>query len=505
MDKPKEKSKEVFVKTTNISEQARTDKIKERLDTQKEKRRIAEKFKKVKHLIDSDEEEDAADWYYRTKNFPKTNESSNKRLKSSETDKKKQYTQNDLKGLAIGHKSDVFQEGHQVILTLRDKDVLDEEDEDVLENVNIVDDEKAAKNIENKTKRPDYKPFDDDEFDEFNSMKKPSLLNKYDEEIEGPKVNMFRIGSNSHKNDVKNILDPNKISLDFPEFKIANEYYTEEEMLKFKKPSKRKNASRKKNLMTKTNYNFLEELSTNNEEIMPKKSKEKKSLDLDIDNIDENLVGPDDDLSGIIIDDEAENELQSVLHKARNIKLKAKFNDPVVNIANIVDKLNTEKPKTVIKINKTDKDDKIIILNSTEEFSKNVGKQSINPLMMNENHISINNVIMKEEEEEDMENDIKMEKMDDDDSNDNSIYLNNWNEVDVKNEEYEEPFDDEPRTFQSQPILEEEPDVSVGVAGALKLAMTKGYLDKEATKSFGATRSTSIIAAQSYEIENKFQ
>lgn len=497
MDKSKEKSKEVFVKTLNISEQARTDKIKERLDVQKEKRRIAEKFKNVKHLIDSDEEEDAADWYQRTKNFQKINESPNKRLKSSDTDKKKQYTQNDLKGLAIGHKADVFREGHQVILTLRDKGVLDEENEDVLENVNIVDDEKAAKNVENKTKRPDYKPFDDDEFDEFNSLKKPSLLNKYDEEIEGPKVDMFRIGSSSRKNNAKDILDPNKISLDFPELKIAKEYYTEEEMLKFKKPSKRKNLFRKKNQMNKVNHNFLEELSINNEESKPKKSKDKKLLELDIDNIDDNLVGPDDDLSGIIIDDEAENELQSVLHKARNIKLKAKFNDPVINIANIVDQLKTEKSDDITEIEESKN---IIVLNATAEFSRNVG-QSSNALMNNENHIPMDDIHIKDEE---MEDKVKMENIDED-SNDNSIYLNNWNEVDMKKEEYEETFDNEPRTFQSQPILEEEPDVSVGVAGALKLAMTKGYLDKEASKSFGATRSSSIITAQSYEIENKFQ
>lgn len=44
--------------------------------------------------------------------------------------------------------------------------VLDEE-EDVLENVNIKDSERYAKNVENKKKKPDYKPYDEPEYDEF--------------------------------------------------------------------------------------------------------------------------------------------------------------------------------------------------------------------------------------------------------------------------------------------------------------------------------------------------
>lgn len=44
--------------------------------------------------------------------------------------------------------------------------VLDEE-EDVLENVNILDLEKSVKNVENKKKKPDYRPYEEPEFDEF--------------------------------------------------------------------------------------------------------------------------------------------------------------------------------------------------------------------------------------------------------------------------------------------------------------------------------------------------
>ena len=44
--------------------------------------------------------------------------------------------------------------------------VLDEEDGDVLINVNMLDNEKASKNVENKLKKPTYKPYDEDEFED---------------------------------------------------------------------------------------------------------------------------------------------------------------------------------------------------------------------------------------------------------------------------------------------------------------------------------------------------
>ena len=47
--------------------------------------------------------------------------------------------------------------------------VLDEND-DVLLNVNIVDDEKAAKNVELKKGKPGYNPYDEEEVDEFGNV-----------------------------------------------------------------------------------------------------------------------------------------------------------------------------------------------------------------------------------------------------------------------------------------------------------------------------------------------
>ncbi|XP_076342189.1 U4/U6.U5 tri-snRNP-associated protein 1-like [Tachypleus tridentatus] len=72
-----------------------------------------------------------------------------------------------------------------------------------------------------------------------------------------------------------------------------------------------------------------------------------------------------------------------------------------------------------------------------------------------------------------------------------------WNEVDI---------DDKPVEINNQesiPILEEEPDVSTGMAAALQLAMKKGYLENEVKKPVSAQRH-SDLQAQSYTIEEKF-
>ena len=53
------------------------------------------------------------------------------------------YSSKDLSGLTVDHKGESFREGQTVILTLKDAPVLDQ-DGDILENVNIVDEEKVC-------------------------------------------------------------------------------------------------------------------------------------------------------------------------------------------------------------------------------------------------------------------------------------------------------------------------------------------------------------------------
>jgi U4/U6.U5 tri-snRNP-associated protein 1 len=150
-------------------------------------------LRSVKTIADSDDDNDdsAASWLKKLKEkeeaqkkaklleemdeqIDQSIESESRHAKKGNPQTSKQYSTKDLAGLRIEHDQATFKEGQELILTLKDKSILkdigdnldiDEDEEgDVLVNVNIADDERAAKNVENKKKKPDYKPYE--EFDE---------------------------------------------------------------------------------------------------------------------------------------------------------------------------------------------------------------------------------------------------------------------------------------------------------------------------------------------------
>ncbi|KAE8300353.1 U4/U6.U5 tri-snRNP-associated protein 1 SNU66-like protein [Larimichthys crocea] len=172
--------------------------------------------------------------------------------------KKEAYTSQDLKGLKVQHKVDSFNEGQTVILTLEDKGVLEEE-EDVLVNVGLVDKEKAEKNVELKKKKPDYKPYEEEEsVDDMITFKSHSVLSKYDEEIEGEKKKSFRLNTGGFADGererelqaMRETLRNQAQSLEMPALTIASEYYTPQEMVGFKKTKRRVKKIRKKEKQT---------------------------------------------------------------------------------------------------------------------------------------------------------------------------------------------------------------------------------------------------------------
>lgn len=65
----------------------------------------------------------------------------------------------------------------------------------------------------------------------------------------------------------------------------------------------------------------------------------------------------------------------------------------------------------------------------------------------------------------------------------------------------EEPPEEEIETTDA-PILDPEPDLGGGMAGALRLAVSKGYLEKEIVKRPSASR-FAHLQAQNYSIEDK--
>lgn len=247
----------------NLAQKAEQEKIRRKIAEHKERRQLEEKLGKVKTLGESESDDDAESWVNKNRRIEQAKKEAEKRAKMLEEldqqfgigevieieqreRRNKQYTERNLKGLQVEHDLESFSEGKSVILTLKDKDVLDEE-EDVLVNVNMVDDDRYKKSLENKKKKTLYNAYDDDEFDQFGNYNPKSLLSKYDEEIEGEKRESFRLGvDNSAERreaslqSIKAKLNNKRLeSLAMPELTLASEFYNEEELAKFKKPKKK--------------------------------------------------------------------------------------------------------------------------------------------------------------------------------------------------------------------------------------------------------------------------
>uniref|UniRef100_A0A9J8BGF3 U4/U6.U5 tri-snRNP-associated protein 1 n=2 Tax=Cyprinus carpio TaxID=7962 RepID=A0A9J8BGF3_CYPCA len=260
--------------------------MREKLAALKEKRLLNKKLGKVKAL--GDEEpwlDDTAAWVERSRKLAKEKEMAEKRAKLLEEmdeefgvsslveqefaqEKKDAYSSRDLKGLKVQHKMDSFREGETVILTIEDKGVLEEE-EDVLVNVGLVDKEKAEKNVELKKKKPDYKPYEEEEsVDDMVTFKPKSVLSKYDEEIEGEKKKSFRLSAGGFVGGererelqaIRENLRNQAQSLDMPALSLANEYYTPQEMVGFKKTKCKVRKIRKKEKILKAHDLLVDEI-----------------------------------------------------------------------------------------------------------------------------------------------------------------------------------------------------------------------------------------------------
>lgn len=141
-----------------------------------------------------------------------------------------------------------FTEGKAVILTLKDQEVLDEGG-DVLVNVNMVDDEKYQKNVIIKRTKPGYDAYEEENEEDLYDLGLPknSMLRKYDEEIDGAKKANFSLGIDNAREIEKRRTEMIKkklenkrlVTLKLAEPKLASDYFTEEELGKFKKTKKK--------------------------------------------------------------------------------------------------------------------------------------------------------------------------------------------------------------------------------------------------------------------------
>ncbi|XP_062867763.1 U4/U6.U5 tri-snRNP-associated protein 1 [Trichomycterus rosablanca] len=510
--------------------------IREKLAALKEKRLLNQKLGKVKTLADEDPWlEDAASWVEKSRKMAKEKEMAEKRAKLlQEMDeefgvsnlveqefgqsKKETYSSKDLKGLAVEHKVESFKEGETIILTLQDKGVLQEE-EDVLVNVNIVDQEKAEKNVELKKKKPDYKAYDEEEsVDDMAVFKPKSVLSKYDEEIDGEKKKSFRISAGGYVGTererelqaIKETLRNQAQSLEVPALTLATEYYTPQEMVAFKKTKCRVKKIRKKDKVLRTddlltddtrNTDFgsrsrgrgkrrvdedeeIEDAARDSGSNSPaagvlQQSDDIRTADMDISD-DDDFMPPEPD---VIEEDEAEQELQKQLEKQRKLRQKQLLKDSGEKVV--------EQLRAMGKSGDSGDDDpdikNNIVFNATSEFCRTLGDIPTYGLSGNR------------EDQEDM---MDFEQQDDRDGaggSDSDMDDNvGWSTVNLDDEKKQSDF-----ATTSTTILDEEPIVKSGLAAALLLCKNKGLLETQMQKVARVRASKGALPNDNYCIEDK--
>nr|KAH9509150.1 U4/U6.U5 tri-snRNP-associated protein 1 [Bulinus truncatus] len=537
-DKSK-KSDAVHVPAVNLAQVKKTATLREKMVTKKSQRALEKKLKNVKGLGESDSDDDgAAAWVVKSRKLQQERELADKRAKmleemdedfgigslvEQEFKKGKQYTSQNLRGLKVEHSLDKFEEGRNIVLTLKDKGVLDEEEDDVLVNVNIQDNEKAEKNIENKKKKPEYKPYDEPEYDEYGMLRPSNLLSKYDEEIDGVKKESFMLGSGgmydaTHEKrmaEIRQELRAQGQSLLVAPPSLATEYLTPEEIeaAKFKKIKKKVRKIRKKDILKADDLLPLNDTTSTSDQDYGSRIRGRGRIEVadpevsndgaevkmetnshrDTESLikiesgsspikteldDSEVIGPDEDLTGVAIEEEdVLNELHGMLARARKLKLKKERQAAPLPV-DLLEQKNEEKHLKDTGSN--------IILNSTSEFCRNLGEIPTYGLAGNR----------EEDRDEIMDMELELleqrKKKEEQDET-----TGGWNEVDID----ENPVD---IRAEEASVLEEEPIANVGVGSALKLAMKKGYLENEAPKKL-PTLSTKYLElqAQNYTIQDK--
>ncbi|XP_068583289.1 U4/U6.U5 tri-snRNP-associated protein 1 [Cebidichthys violaceus] len=502
--------------------------MREKLAAMKEKRIQNQKLGKVKAIAEEDWLDDTAAWVERSRKMAKEKEMAEKRAKLLEEmdeefgvsslveeefaqRKKDPYTSQDLKGLKVQHKVDSFNEGQTVILTLQDKGVLEEE-EDVLVNVGLVDKEKAEKNVELKKKKPDYKPYEEEEsVDDMVTLKPHTVLSKYDEEIEGEKKKSFRLNTGGFADGerereiqaMREALRNQAQSLEMPALAIASEYYTPQEMTGFKKTKHRVRKIRKKEKQTaadelhiddtrstdfgsRTRGRGRKQLGEEGEEVKeesimlsdtPQMSDDVRMAEMEMSD-DEDFTPPE---PTVFEEDEAEQELQKQLEKQRKLKQKQLLKDSGEKVAEKIKELDKGGSE-----NDPERKNNIVF-NATSEFCRTLGDIPTYGLSGN-----------REDQEDIMDFEEKEEKDDAGDSESEMDDNVGWSTVNLDEEQKQPDFSTACAT-----ILDEEPIVNSGLAAALLLCKNKGLLDTEMQKIARVRATKGALPNDNYCIEDK--
>ncbi|XP_073821050.1 U4/U6.U5 tri-snRNP-associated protein 1 [Musca autumnalis] len=497
----------------NLKEKSETEKIREKLKQRKEKRALEERLARIKTLGESDDEvDDISKWVERNKKAVDEKKEAERRAKlleemdqefgvddlvQKEQDDARQraYDEKHLKGLKVDHDVNDFTEGKSIILTLKDADVLDEKADDTLVNVNMIDDERYRKNVATKKQNPlsyGYNVYEE-QYDELGNPIERGILEKYDEDLDGnkKKTKTFVIGENLEKErehqrrvlEIKTKLAGKRLeTLADIEIKLASDTLTEAEMATFKKPKK------KKKLRQKLKVDDLLPLADENptQHLGSRFGRHRSPSDGDLPLSSE----PD---SNVKIEEE-EDDMERILSKARKLKQK----ESIIKKPLPID-IKTEIKAEVDDDNAMDIDggrESNIVLNATAEFCRTLG--DIPTYGMAGNRDEDSNGMMDFEVNEANDDRVNEEPED--------VLVESghgtWNSVNPDEVNKPANLDNIVNDVEEVAILDEEPDVGAGVANALRLALSKGYLEKE-EHNRPSNSKMAHLQAKNYSIEDK--
>ncbi|XP_047986208.1 U4/U6.U5 tri-snRNP-associated protein 1 [Leguminivora glycinivorella] len=479
----------------NLAQQRRTEKLRERLEERKEKRQMEMKLQTTLLAAGSDEE-DASAWVNKSRDIEKQKQEAAKRAamldemdaifgvsalveEEERADRSQAYSASALTGLRVAHDLNSLADERDTVLTLADKDVLAEDAEDVLVNVNIVDDERYKKNIESRKKaKTGYQAYDDEADLEaaFLGHQKP-VLSKYDEELDkeaAEKRRGFVLGDHAgieaqrfrdmmREERLRGGPDKRLETLKLPELKLASDYLSEAELnAKFKK-TKRKGKIRKKAKEEPIDVDDYDAsaapLETDDTEV--KVEQLKSSLVIDEDEV------------------EVDSELQTALARARRLR-QAEHTPIVPKVEEILEQVKDE-PEEQEPV------DGAMVLDACAEFCRTLGDI---PTYGQAGNRDQTQEIMDFEREE-----AEPEAVG---GSDAGAGAGAWSRVDLADEA---PAD----LLAGSAALAAEPALGHGVAGALQLALSKGYLERAGPAPAPRSALAHLLQARHYSIEDKTQ
>ncbi|XP_045534485.1 U4/U6.U5 tri-snRNP-associated protein 1 [Papilio machaon] len=484
----------------NIAHQKKADKLREKLEVRREKRKLEQKLQTTL-LADESDDEDAIAWVKKSREIEEQKKAAEKRAalldemdevfgvsalvqEEQEAERRTRYSHAHLRGLRVAHDIDALGEEREVVLTLADAPVLAEDAEDVLVNVNMLDEERYKKNIvERKKAAAGYQAYDEEaEVAAALGLERP-LLAKYDDEIDKDKrdkMKGFRIGDDDsiEANKFRDLMRQERVanaagrrleSLQLPALRPATDYLDEHEIqAKFKKP-KKKGKMRKRAKAEPIDVDDYEAgvvpLDTDDTEVKP------EQLTLQVD-VDEEEVEPD-------------GELQAALARARRLRLAELRHTNVV--PKVEELLERVKEETGEAGDEEAAGGGAIVLDATAEFCRTLGDIPTYGQAGNRDH----HAEIMEMERDDPESDAGAGL-----GAGGADAAGAWSRVDVHSERAPD------LAAGSSVALDAEPALGGGVAGALQLALSKGYLEKAGAAPAPRT-APHQLAARHYSIEDK--